>query len=175
MSSKEDINEYLKRLKNGEPCIEEFFNAVSGHIRCIAYKYLIDKWYVNDVVTIVFKKVLDNIQYFDELQNGKAWIYKIAQNEAYTINLQEKKHRHASLDEVSEEVACTNDDYDGLEFVSALHNALGKLDETDREIVELRIFKGMIFQEIADRLGMYVGTVYKKFKRAAKQILDDIS
>ena len=122
----------------------------------------------------VFCKVLDNIQNFDELQNGKAWISKIAQNEAYTINTRERKHAHASLDEISEESACTVDDSRSLEFAADLQKALSKLDEIDREIGELRIFEDLTFEEIAQRLNMYVGTVHKRFKRSVKRINDDI-
>lgn len=174
MRTEEEINKYLKRLKNGERCFDEFFYAISGHIKLIAYKYLVDKSYVNDVVMNTFCKILDNIQSYDEVRNGKAWIYRIAQNEAYSINNRERKHSHASLDEVSEEIACTVDDSKRLEFIVDFQNALSKLEEIDMEIVELRIFEGMTFEEIASKLNMYVGTVYKRFKRSVKRINGDI-
>ncbi|MBD5131274.1 MAG: sigma-70 family RNA polymerase sigma factor [Clostridiales bacterium] len=174
MDSTKEINEYLKRLKNGERCLEEFFYAVSGYINLIAYKYLVDKSFVHDVVSSTFYKIFDNIQSFDELQNGKAWISKIAQNEAYTINTRERKHSYVPLDEVSEEIACTTDDTKKLEFAAAFQKALSKLDEKDREIVELRIYEDMTFEEIANRLNMYVGTVHKRFKRSVKKINEDI-
>lgn len=174
MNSTNEINEYLKRLKKGEKCLEGFFSAASGYIKFIAYYYLVNKSFVDDVVNITFYKILNNIQKFDEFQSGKAWISKIAQNEAYTINNSERKHSHAFLDEVSEEVACTTDDSKRLEFVAALENSLSELDEKDREIVELRIFEDMTFEEIAKRLNMYVGTVHKRFKRSVKEINDDI-
>ena len=174
MDPTNEINEYLKRMKNGEPCLEEFFQTISGYIKFVAYRYLIDKSFVSDVVMNTFCKIVDNIDTFDELQSGKAWISKIAQNEAYTINIRERKHYHVALEEISEEIACTNDGTQSLEFVAALENALTKLDETDRIIVESRIFEDMTFIEIADKLNMYVGTVHKKFTRSVKKINDEI-
>lgn len=174
MNSTNEINGYLKQLKKGEPCLDEFFRAVSGHIKLIAYKYLVDKSFVSDVVMNTFCKILDNIQTFDELQNGKAWISKIAQNEAYTINNRERRHNHVPLDEVSEEIACTVDDSERLELAAAFQKALCKLDEQDREIVELRIYEDLKFKEIANKLNMYVGTVHKRFIRSVKKINDDI-
>lgn len=174
MSSKEEINEYLKRLKNGERCLDEFFYAVSGHIKFIAYKYLLDKSFVNDVVTNTFYKIFDNIQTYDELQNGKAWIYKIAQNEAFTINDRERKHVHISLEEVKDEAVCTVDESESLGFAADFSNAVSKLSERDRKIVELRIIAGMTFEDIADTLDMYVGTVHKSFGRSVKKISKDI-
>ena len=171
MSSTNEINQYLNRLKNGERCLEKFFCAASGYIRFVAYYYLADKSFVDDVVNSTFYKIFDNIQKFDENQSGKAWISKIAQNEAYTINNRERKHNHTSLDEVSEEVACAADDSKSLEFMAALDNSFSELDEIDKEIMILRLVNDMTFEEIASRLNMYVGTVYKRFQRSAKQIL----
>lgn len=174
MSSTNEINEYLKRLKNGEKCLEEFFRAASGHIKFIAYYYLVNKSFVDDVVNNTLFKIFENIQKFDELQSGKAWISKIAQNEAYTINNRERKHSHVSLDDVNEEVACAIDDSNRLEFVASLQSSISELDETDRKIVELRIVEDMTFEEIASRLNMYVGTVYKIFKRSVHKINKDV-
>lgn len=174
MNSTNEINEYLIRLKNGERCIDDFFCAASGYIKLVAYKYLVDKSYVNDVVTTTFFRIFDNIQTFDESQSGKAWISKIAQNEAYSINNRERKHSYVPLEEVSEEIACTTDESGTLEFVAALQNAITKLDAIDRQIVELRVYEDMTYEEIAKMLDMYVGTVYKRFKSSVKKINDEI-
>ena len=165
----------MKRLKNGERCLEKFYSAAYGYIRFVAYYYLVDKSFVDDVANSTLFKIFDNIQTYDDNQSGKAWISKIAQNEAYTINNRERKHNHASLDDINEEVACTTDDSKKLELMAALENSLSELDETDRKIVELRICEDMIFEEIANRLNMHLGTVYKRFKKCAQKILKDIS
>lgn len=124
MNSTNEIHKYLKRLKSGEQCLEKLFRAAYGHIRFVAYYYLVDKSFLDDVVNSTLYKIFDSIQTFDENQSGKAWISKIAQNEAYSINNRERKHNHASLDEVSEEVACTTDDSKKLEFTAALQTSL---------------------------------------------------
>lgn len=85
MNSTNEINKHLKRLKSGESCPEELFYVASGNVRFVAYHYLVNKSFVNDVVNSTFFKIFNNIQTFDESQSGKAWISKIAQNEAYTI------------------------------------------------------------------------------------------
>lgn len=160
MDSTNEITEYLKRMKNGERCLEEFFSAASGYIKFVAYYYLVDKSFLDDVVNSTLFKIFDNIRTFDENQSGKAWISKITQNEAYTINNRERKHNHAALDDINEEVACTTDDSEKLEFMAALNNSLIELDETDKNIVVFRLINDMTFEEIASRLNMYVGTVY---------------
>lgn len=130
---------------------------------------------MDDVVNSTFFKVFDNIETFDENQSGKAWLSKIAQNEAYTINDRERKHVYTPLDEVSEEIACTTDDSQRMELVAAFEKSLNELDAQDREIFELRFYQDMTFAEIGKRLNMYVGTVHKRFVRSAKKIYHDIS
>lgn len=174
MNSTNEIHKYLKRLKSGEQCLEKFYHAAYGYIRFVAYYYLVDKSFVDDVVNGTLFKIFDNIETFDEHQSGKAWISKIAQNEAYSINNRERKHNHAALDEISEEGACTTDDSKNLEFMSAFENSLNELGEIDRKIVVFRLVNDMTFEAIASRLNMYVGTVHKRFQRNAKQILDSL-
>ena len=174
MSSKKSTNEYLKRLKNGEKCLDDFFGSVSGYVKYVAYKYLVNKSFTDDVVMNTFCKVLDYIQGYDESQNGMAWISKIAQNEAYNINRREFKQNHMPLAEISEEIASTTDDTGSLLFTADLHNAINCLDETDRRIVEFRVFYDMTYEEIAQELNMYVGTVHKRYTKSIKKIKDEI-
>lgn len=174
MDSTNEITEYLKRMKKGEQCLERFFNAAYGYIRFVAYYYLIDKSFIDDVVNGTLYKVFGNIQKYDENQSGKAWISKIVQHEAYAINGRERKHNHASMDEVNDEVACTTDHSKRLEFLAALDSSIFELDEIDRQIAVFRLIDDMTFEEIASRLNMYVGTVHKRFQKIAKKIYKDI-
>lgn len=175
MNSTNEINKHLKLLKSGESCPEELFYVASGYVRFVAYHYLVNKSFVNDVVNSTFFKIFDNIQTFDESQSGKAWISKIAQNEAYTINNREREHTYTSLDEISEDIACTTDDSQRMELDAAFEKSLSELDAQDREIFELRFYQDMTFEEIGKKLNMYAGTVHKRFVRSAKKIYHDIS
>ncbi len=43
---------------------------------------------------------------------------------------------------------------------------LARLSEDDRELVELKVFVGLTFREIADVLGLPQGTVATRYRRA---------
>jgi RNA polymerase sigma-70 factor (ECF subfamily) len=47
-----------------------------------------------------------------------------------------------------------------------VHDALAKLDEIDREILQLRAFEGLENEEVAQVLGLEPGTASKRFGRA---------
>lgn len=173
MKSKDEINQYLKRIKNGEKCITKFFNAISGHLKFVAFENLVDSSFVKDVVSIAFDRILTNIAQFDESQNGKAWISKITQNEAYRINNSERRQEHVSLDAVSGESACVADNSDYLILMYDLNKELDKLDKDTRKMVVMRLYD-YTYAEIAQELNMHVGTVYKKCNSAFKKIQKEI-
>lgn len=174
MIMRKSVNEYLKQLKNGGRCFEEFYNAVFGCIKYIAYKYLIDKSHIDDVIMNTICNVMNNIKDFDEQKNGKAWICKIAQNEAYKINLRAQKHKDVSIEELSEEIACTSDAVDSAELIFDLEQSIQKLDDIDRQIVEMRLLNDMKYKDIAKELNMHVGSVYKRYKICVGKINKDI-
>ncbi len=154
--------------------MEEFVNTFTGKIRYIAYTYLVDKSYIDDVVMNTFCCIFNSIEHYKESEGGMAWVCKIAQNEAYKINNRERKHTHVSLDAVNDEVASVSDFTATSEFMAGLEMAVNKLPEIERKIVLMRLTDGLTYPEIAERLNMYVGTVYKFYQRALKQITKDI-
>ncbi len=150
--------------------MDKFYDAVSGYISYVAYKYLIDKSYVDDVIINTVSKIINNIQKYDDTKNSLAWIYTIAKNETYRINEREKRQTHISLEEV-EQVACISESIDSAEFLLDLDRIIKKLGPKDAQIVELRVFSGLTFREIAEELHMYPGTVAKHYKNALDIIL----
>lgn len=53
------------------------------------------------------------------------------------------------------------------EFAS---EALNRIDADDRELVEMKIFGGLSFREIADLTGMPQATVATKYRRALERL-----
>ena len=48
--------------------------------------------------------------------------------------------------------------------------ALGRLEADDRELVELKVFGGLTFREIADVTGLPQGTVATRYRRALESL-----
>ena len=55
---------------------------------------------------------------------------------------------------------------------AALRAAIGELDATLREVIELRYFRGMKYHQIATQLGMAVGTVGTRLLRAQARLAE---
>ncbi len=168
-TTREKVNKFLARLKNGEDCLEDFIDYSRGYIQFIAYKYLIDKSQVDDAVFSAYDRILQSIQSFDGSNNGLAWIVKIAQNEAYKLNRKGSSndvaledYKNVLADNTSYEDDCLNR-YD-------VERAIERLDEQERLIIEYRIFMDLTMREIAKQMDIPLSTAAYILKQALKKL-----
>jgi len=167
-TTRENINKYLTRLKNGENCLVEFIDYSRGYIKYIAFKYLMDKSLTEDVIYSVYDKILSNIQAFDKDKNGMAWIAKITQNEAYFVNNTEKNQKGDINEQDVKEPIEFDEDQRLLSYT--VERAMGQLEKLEREIVEYNIFMGLTIREISKIINMPKSTVSYKLKQALKKL-----
>ncbi|MDE6201741.1 MAG: sigma-70 family RNA polymerase sigma factor [Clostridiales bacterium] len=168
-TTRDNVNNYLSRLKKGEDCLEEFIDYSCGYLKYIAYKYLIDKSLVDDVIFLSYDKILQALQTFDYTKNGLAWIVTITQNEAYKLN-RDETCRDISLEEYKniidynshEETACVNT-YD-------IERAMSYLNEQERTIIEFSVYMGMTVREIATQMDIPKSTVAYTLKQSLKKL-----
>ncbi len=66
------------------------------------------------------------------------------------------------------------EDLRNLERWAAFHEAVGRLPEPDREMIELGYYEGLEKAEIARLLGVDERTVRRRWSRAARRLADDL-
>ena len=167
-TSREKVDEYLSKLQRGEDCIKQFIDYTRGYLRYIAYKYLIDKSLVDDVIFLSYDKILRAVNDFDKTKNGQAWIVKITQNEAYKLN--RDGGRDASLDEYNADIRDNSFSENDTINKYDIERAMARLDERESEIVERKIYMGMTVREIAAEMNIPKSTVSYILKQALKKI-----
>ncbi len=138
---------------------------------------------VEDIVQETFIRAYNNLQYFKKEFAFHSWLFKIASNlcidfirkkRIQTISL-EQPYPHSDsenyMDFPDEEVEADryvmND-----ERKKALNYALSQLPEKYRVVIELRHFEELDYNEIAERLGLPIGTVKAHLFRARKALLE---
>lgn len=163
------VNKYLLRLKKGEDCLEEFIDYSCGYLQYIAYKYLIDKSLVDDVIFLAYDRILQAIKTFDNSKNGLAWIVKITQNEAYRLNRDDVNQIDEWVEFKNEGTGGSFNEDDALKRYD-IEKAIGNLDEQERLIIEYKIFMGMTVREIANLMCIPKSNVSFIFKRALKKL-----
>jgi RNA polymerase sigma-70 factor (ECF subfamily) len=173
---------FVMRLQaNEDAAYDELVRVYSASIFHVAYRMLGDTADASDVVQDIFLKVFRNIGGFKGEAALKTWIFKIAFSEILNrLRWWKRRHRFAtvSLDEqnggpntgYSQTVAAANPTPEqalqSKEQEDAIQQALGRLSREHRSIVVLRDIEGFSYNEIADVLGVSIGTVKSRLARA---------
>jgi len=139
-----------------------------------------------------FLALYQNVETFRGEASIGTWLYRVATNKARNavasrIVRQSKKTR--SLDEpiepgesegptVAETVAGEEADarskLDVGRQMKALRQAVAALPDIFREVIELRFFDDLSYQEIAERLEISLGTVKSRIARARQDLTDHL-
>ncbi len=133
----------------------------------------------DDVLQDIFIKVYKNLNSFDQSLSFSSWIYRIAHNEAVSWYRRRKARPEGYLVADSEAVLAlvSDDDLDRPEErfdrdidAALLARELEKLDDKYRDILLLRYFEHLEYEQISDVLKIPVGTVGTLVHRAKKQL-----
>ena len=107
----------------------------------------------------------------------KSWLFRVASNESARLwrskAAAEKMYQKQGgmelpvLDPTSAAMQ--------VEATQQLKKALKQLPESWQQIVSLRIYENLTFQQIADQLGIPLGTALTRMRRALERLRKDIS
>lgn len=131
-----------------------------------------------DVLQEIFIKVYRNLNSFDQSLSFSAWIYRIAHNEAISWYRKRQSRPEGYLvsegDEIVKLIAADNTDpetvFDRAVSNDLLLRALEQLDDKYREVLILRYFEHLEYEDISDILQVPTGTVGTLVHRAKKQL-----
>ncbi|PLW94058.1 MAG: RNA polymerase subunit sigma [Marinilabiliales bacterium] len=168
--------EILSRIKNKKTAdqgfallMEKYQEQTYWQIRRI----LIDHDDANDVMQNTFIKVWKNISKFRSDSKLYTWIYRIATNEAISFIKSNKSKYYVSLDEMNEdfgEQLEADVQFKGTTIQRKLQKAIATLPNRQKMVFNMRYFDAMSYQDIADVIGVSIGTLKASYHIAAKKI-----
>jgi len=165
--SSSDSNELAERLARGDnDAFAELYDACADRLHHYLAMRLGCREMAADVMQSAFLRAVKSRRRFRGVQNPVAYMFQIARNEGARAA---RRHGHKRLPpheafgpaEVSEST---------LEDAEAAAQALDRLEADDREIVELKIYGGLTFREIADVTQLPQGTTATKYRRALESL-----
>lgn len=129
-----------------------------------------------DVCQRSFEKAFVNIEKYDSRFAFSTWLYNIARNEAIdhlrrvrtspsTVSLNDNPSDADVLDPDTPE----NQVISG-QRVQQITSFISSLPETYRQVAELRFIKDYSYEDIAEELGIPIGTVKTRINRARKAL-----
>src|SRR5215813_10273798 len=173
---------FVMRLQaNEDAAYDELVRTYSASIFHVAYRMLGDTAEASDIVQEIFLKVFRNIGGFKGEAALKTWIFKIAFSEILNrLRWWKRRRRFAtvSLDDqpngngtghartLASSSPTPEQVLQSKEQEAAIQQALARLSSDHRSIIVLRDIEGFSYNEIADVLGVSVGTVKSRLARA---------
>ncbi len=127
---------------------------------------LIDPADIEDAAQLTLIAVLENIAQFEGRSRFQTWVRAIARNEALQVLRRKQRKTEPSGEEVPELAAFSRRLSSVVADEHAVRQALDRVPEPYREALILREFDGLGYDEIAERLGVPVGTVRSRIARA---------
>ncbi|HLJ89472.1 MAG TPA: RNA polymerase sigma factor [Candidatus Angelobacter sp.] len=128
-----------------------------------------------DLVQETFAKALKGFGSFQPGTNFRAWIFRILRNTFLTSRSGlERQKTSQEAEEGFESMAVNHETPELLMIQRAntelVRSAIAELSSSFREVLLLADIEEMKYQEIADTLGVPIGTVMSRLARARKQI-----
>ena len=174
----------VEALRSGvDQAYETLIERYQQPVYNLVYRLLDDPSETSDVVQEVFLKIFRNIGSFRGNSSLKTWVYRIAYNEAWN-------HRRWFTRHKRQEVGLERDEEGSLSFRDVLpdpgrsqfqivsdhethaliEDALEDLNPAFRAAVVLRDIEDLSYEEIAEVLGVSLGTVKSRILRGREAL-----
>jgi RNA polymerase sigma-70 factor (ECF subfamily) len=180
-TSHEDISTLLEKAGEGDR--QAFKDIVSLHqqkVFLLAYSILKNREDALDVVQETFMRLYQKLDAYEKGRNFQAWLLQIAKN--LSIDYYRKHHsrrREMESDKSVEALPLAAEDHwsnpESSELRHVLSRNLERLGERQRLIFVMKHFNGLEYREIAQVLGISVGTVKSLHFKAVRNLKNWLS
>ncbi len=170
-------------LKGEEKAFEELLRKYKNSVYSICYRMVRNQTDAEDLAQDVFIRTFSVLDRYDPSYPFSSWLFRITSNLCIDF-LRKAKGSMVSLDQpidgpegsiqrqLPADVVKPDRQMENKEMMAALEEAISILPEHYRVIVILRHQEQMSYEEIADDLGIPLGTVKARIHRARNMIKD---
>ncbi len=179
-----DLN-LVKRARNGDrDAFAVLVERYQRRIFSVCFGVVRNPDDAMDLTQETLVKVYRNLEGFQGDSSFYTWVYRIAKN--VSIDHVRRNQRHRTVDYDDAFGRDEDGDDDGMlpgrlgidpervlgrrELLDKIEEALGSLSPAHRECIVLREVQGLSYQEMADVLGISIGTVMSRLHHARKNM-----
>ena len=155
-----------------EAAIRELVERYGGLVFTVANRVLRDTHAAEEVTQHTFLQAWRNADRFEPGRDFAPWLATIARRAAIDALRRRQRRPTSALDEEVESVVdpAAGFDAEQIELTWAVRAAVDALDDDQREVVRLHYLAGLTHPEIAEHLGIPVGTVKSRLARAGRRL-----
>lgn len=169
---KEEIDLLLENAKSGD---SRSFESLSIHIKDISYSYFISKYYAgkmnnkDDAEDLTSSVYISFAEQYNGINNIEHWLRRVLFLTFVNWYKKERKHPVTELNESYHNIKSEekgSDNFDKDRIVSLL----GALSEEKQQIIRMRFWDEMKFNEISRKLKKSEAAVKKMFYRTIEEL-----
>ena len=166
-----DLATLLERCRRGDDLAwEALVRTYQASVYAVTRHYLRDPEEARDTAQEVFVRLYERLGSFAGGDTFKAWLLRAARN-ASIDRLRRLKARPPATDVPAEDAALASDDdpeRDAQDEARSrlVRRAVSLLSDKNREVLLLKEIQGLKVEEVAEILGLPVGTVKSRSSRA---------
>lgn len=164
----------LKHLAQRRPSLafDLVVRTYGEKLRSHAAYILRDADEAHDVVQETFVKAMREPRFFEPEFKMQAWLYRVTRNLCFNLS-RDRRRRQVILHGQRRSEAAFDDPIEAVfagEQQEEVMAALERLSADHRAILELRYYGDLSYNEIAERLGIRLGTVMSRLSRARDRL-----
>ncbi len=162
--------------KLGDQKLREWIERYAGRLINLSAAICRDRHRAEEIVQEAFVKLWQNPPTAGEVAYP-SWLRRVVTN--LSINALQRTRRaeplpDGALGPAAAGGSAPDEQCDHDERVERVHSALSRLDASKRAILVLRAYEQLSYEEIADHLGVPVGTVMSRLNRARGALMDEM-
>lgn len=159
-------NVLLEKAQNGErEAFSQLVRLMMNKIVALTYKMTGDKEAAKDLAQDTFISAYQNLDSFKGEAKFESWLYRIAVNKS--LNYIKRENKTTSDDFLNLEAGSTPEiDLRQKELAMGVRDFMLSLPVQQRAVFELRFYKELTFDEIAQTTGKALGTVKTLYREA---------
>lgn len=182
-SNREDVEAVKAVLEGNSLAFSHFERKYKGIIKALIQRMIQDADDVEDLLQETFIKVYKALPGYKDGYSFSSWLYRIASNSCIDF-LRKRRFNVISIDqpigdedgdsgyEISDDSYLPDINVLNEERKKALFEAIEKLPDNYRKIIEMRHIQELDYNQISEQLEIPLGTVKAHLFRARKKLLD---
>jgi RNA polymerase sigma-70 factor (ECF subfamily) len=163
----------IERVADGDrPAFDELYRRYARPVLGLALRRLGDRGRAEDATQEAFVAIWRSARTFDAVRGrGAPWLYAVARN-AITDGYRRTPSPVSELEDRAGNEPDPAGEAEASWTAWRVHRALEVLPEHERPVIELAYWRGFSQSEIAERLGIPLGTVKTRTRSALARLAD---
>lgn len=170
------MQELSQRLARGDSAaFAELYDSCADVLHSYLVCRLGSSDAASDVVQETFLRLVRSRRRLKKVEKLMPYVFQIARNEANRWHKRNRKLARRAVHSIEETVEAPESAVDQIEARDTVTVALEQLNESEREIVQLKIYAGLTLREIAEITNDPPGTVATRYRRAIHRMRNSLA